>query len=129
MTAILFLIIVALHIYHNYTIRKNRLKVHDYRDISKGPEIVKYLIASAIVGVFALLVLKSSWYYIVLLSLFARCAFFDVGFNIAVGKRWNYENPKGKSWFDKQELKTKIPFELRFGIYVICFFLVARFLS
>jgi uncharacterized membrane protein len=129
MIAILFLIIVALHIYHNYTIRKNRLKVQDYRDIAKGPEILKYAAASLIVGLFGLFVMGNSWYYIMLIALFARCAFFDVGFNIATGKSWNYENPKGKSWLDRLELKTKIPFELRFAIYVVCFFLVARFLG
>lgn len=128
MVTILFLLIVGLHVWHNYKIRKERLEKHDYRDIEKGPEILKYLAASAIVGVVSLLLFHSSWYFILLVALLTRCAFFDVGFNLATKRSWNYENPKGKSKWDKWELKTGIPFELRFSLYVLFYLLTVIYL-
>lgn len=127
MIAAIYVVIVLLHVWHNYTIRKNRLSRKDYRDIKKLPEMAKYAAAVAVVSAVTVLWFGYSWYYNLLLAIFARCTFFDVPFNLATGKKYNYENIDGESWIDRLELKTGLKFEIRLIIYLLLFFFTAIF--
>lgn len=129
-TALLFILIVFLQLWENHNKRAIRLEQHRYVDIDKRPEMWVYVAACIPIGCISLFVFHEPWYYSIALALFTRLAWFNVPFNLLTRgwKEWDYENPKGTSWWDRVGKKSGIPYGIRFILYVILWVLAIIFL-
>lgn len=130
-TALLFLLIVFIQLWENHNKRAIRLKNNDYRDIDKRPEMWVYVLACISLGCFSLFLMHEPWYYSILLALLTRLAWFNVPFNLLTRgwSEWDYENPKGTSWWDKVGIKSGIPYGIRFTVCMTLWILTIIFLS
>ena len=74
---------------------------HDYRDIKKLPEVIFYIVASALIGLAGYQLYDFKVWYLVALAIVTRMAFFNPAFNIFSDRYIGYESLKGNSTWDR----------------------------